>query len=71
MPAQARLRYWSWFVLATLVCQELARPRVAAAKKERKKPKEPNQYTEPFNATLSNSEELQGNPKVGPPPTRE
>lgn len=27
--------------------------------------KEPNQYTEPFNATLSNSEELHGHPKVG------
>lgn len=27
--------------------------------------KEPNQYTEPFNATLSNSEEVHGHPKVG------
>lgn len=36
-----------------------------AAKRERKMKKEPNQYTEPFNATLSNSEEVHGHPKVG------
>ncbi|KAJ7425176.1 adipolin [Willisornis vidua] len=44
--------------------------KVSAAKRERKVKKEPNQYTEPFNTTLSNSEELHGHPKrglVGPP----
>ncbi|KAL8198406.1 UNVERIFIED_CONTAM: hypothetical protein K2H54_009469 [Gekko kuhli] len=63
MSTRAKMRYWSWFVLATLLCQELSRFRAAAAKKERKKAKEPNQYTEPFNTTLSNSEELHGHSK--------
>lgn len=39
------------------------------AKKERKKPKETvPQYTETYNATVSNSEELGGNIKVGTKP---
>lgn len=58
------MRGWIWLLVATLLCQQLSLFRVMAAKKERKKMKEPNQYTEPFNATLSNSEELHGHPKV-------
>ncbi|XP_019367366.1 PREDICTED: adipolin isoform X2 [Gavialis gangeticus] len=55
---------WIWVFVATLLCQQLSLFRVMAAKKERKKIKEPNQYTEPFNATLSNSEELHGQSKI-------
>ncbi|CAM5166869.1 unnamed protein product [Eretmochelys imbricata] len=58
------MRGWIWLLVATLLCQQLSLFRVMAAKKERKKMKEPNQYTEPFNATLSNSEELHGHPKI-------
>lgn len=65
MSTKTTMKYWSWFVLATLLCQEFSRFRAAAAKKERKKAKDPNQYTEPFNTTLSNSEELHGHSKVG------
>ncbi|XP_050787447.1 adipolin isoform X2 [Gopherus flavomarginatus] len=64
------MRGWIWLLVATLLCQQLSLFRVMAAKRERKKMKEPNQYTEPFNATLSNSEELHGHPErglVGPP----
>ncbi|XP_019349552.1 adipolin isoform X3 [Alligator mississippiensis] len=64
------MRSWIWVFVAMLLCQQLSLFRVMAAKKERKKMKEPNQYTEPFNATLSNSEELHGQSKrglVGPP----
>ncbi|XP_075762467.1 adipolin isoform X2 [Pelodiscus sinensis] len=61
---------WIWLLVVILLCQQLALFKVMAAKKERKKMKEPNQYTEPFNATLSNSEELHEHAKrglVGPP----
>uniref|UniRef100_A0A8D0GA40 Adipolin n=1 Tax=Sphenodon punctatus TaxID=8508 RepID=A0A8D0GA40_SPHPU len=59
------MRVWVCMTVAALLCQELSLFRAMAAKKERKKMKEPsNQYTEPFNATLSNSEELHGHAKV-------
>lgn len=64
MPSKARIRYWIGFLLATVLCQGLFHLRVSEAKKERRKLKEPNQYTEPFNTTLSNSEELNGHSKV-------
>ncbi|ETE60510.1 hypothetical protein L345_13745, partial [Ophiophagus hannah] len=66
MSPKERRRYWGWFVLAMLICQEFPNfPLVAVAKKERKKLKEPNQYTEAFsNTTLSNSEELNGHSKM-------
>nr|XP_009921166.1 PREDICTED: adipolin isoform X1 [Haliaeetus albicilla]XP_009921167.1 PREDICTED: adipolin isoform X1 [Haliaeetus albicilla]XP_009921168.1 PREDICTED: adipolin isoform X1 [Haliaeetus albicilla] len=54
----------TWVFVATLLCQQFCLFRVTAAKRERKMKKEPNQYTEPFNATLSNSEELHGHPKI-------
>ncbi|XP_009960198.1 PREDICTED: adipolin, partial [Leptosomus discolor] len=54
----------TWVFVATLLCQQFCLFRVTAAKRERKVKKEPNQYTEPFNATLSNSEELHGHPKI-------
>ncbi|XP_043919130.1 adipolin [Protopterus annectens] len=46
-----------WAITVTIVCHQLYR---VTAKRERKKMKEkaPSQYTEPFNATFSNSEEL-------------
>lgn len=48
-----------------LICQEFPNFPLVLAKKERKKPKEPNQYTEALsNTTLSNSEELNGHSKV-------
>ncbi|XP_030041979.1 adipolin isoform X1 [Microcaecilia unicolor] len=52
------MRGWILAIVATILCQQLALFRVMAAKKERKKGKEPNQYTEPLNVTLSNSEEI-------------
>uniref|UniRef100_A0A8D0L321 Adipolin n=1 Tax=Sphenodon punctatus TaxID=8508 RepID=A0A8D0L321_SPHPU len=59
------MRVWVCMTVAALLCQELSLFRAMAAKKERKKMKEPsNQYTEPFNATLSNSEELHGHAKI-------
>ncbi|XP_074831723.1 adipolin isoform X5 [Carettochelys insculpta] len=64
------MRGWIWLLVVTVLCQQFSLCRVMAAKKERKKMKEPNQYTEPFNVTLSNSEELHEHPKrslVGPP----
>lgn len=60
-----KMKGCTWVFVATLLCQQFCLFRVMAAKKERKMKKEPNQYTEPFNATLSNSEELHGHPKVG------
>ncbi|XP_054705371.1 adipolin isoform X2 [Grus americana] len=54
----------TWVFVASLLCQQFCLFRVTAAKRERKMKKEPNQYTEPFNATLSNSEELHGHPKI-------
>ncbi|XP_009074743.1 PREDICTED: protein FAM132A [Acanthisitta chloris] len=54
----------TWVFVATLLCQQFCFFRVTAAKRERKVKKEPNQYTEPFNTTLSNSEELHGHPKL-------
>ncbi|KAM9033396.1 adipolin [Sarcophilus harrisii] len=64
------MRLWVWAVATALLWQHLALLRGAGAKRERKKAKEPSQYTEPFNATLSNSEELPGHPKPpeGPGP---
>ncbi|XP_074831720.1 adipolin isoform X2 [Carettochelys insculpta] len=57
------MRGWIWLLVVTVLCQQFSLCRVMAAKKERKKMKEPNQYTEPFNVTLSNSEELHEHPK--------
>ncbi|MEE6485025.1 hypothetical protein FKM82_014134 [Ascaphus truei] len=64
------MRCWVWLTVATVLCQQLAVFRVLAAKKERKKGKDPHQFTESFNVTLSNSEELQEHDKrdlSGPP----
>ncbi|KAM4704093.1 adipolin isoform 2-T2 [Rhinophrynus dorsalis] len=52
------MRCWVWLLVATVLCQQLSIFRVLAAKKERKKGKDSHQFTEPFNVTLSNSEEL-------------
>ncbi|KAM4652858.1 adipolin isoform 2-T2 [Discoglossus pictus] len=52
------MRCWVCLLVATVLCQQLTIFRVLAAKKERKKGKDPHQFTEPFNVTLSNSEEL-------------
>ncbi|XP_074162721.1 adipolin isoform X3 [Sminthopsis crassicaudata] len=64
------MRLWVCAVAAALLWQHLALLGGAGAKRERKKAKEPSQYTEPFNATLSNSEELPAHPKPpeGPGP---
>lgn len=64
-PPLCKMKGCTWVLVATLLCQQFCLFRVMAAKRERKVKKEPNQYTEPFNATLSNSEELHGHPKVG------
>uniref|UniRef100_A0A8C5MIU8 Adipolin n=1 Tax=Leptobrachium leishanense TaxID=445787 RepID=A0A8C5MIU8_9ANUR len=52
------MRCWIWLLVATLLCQQLTVFRVLANKKERKKGKDSHQFTEPVNATLSNSEEF-------------
>uniref|UniRef100_A0A4X2M966 Adipolin n=1 Tax=Vombatus ursinus TaxID=29139 RepID=A0A4X2M966_VOMUR len=57
------MRLWVWAVAIALLWQHLALLRGISAKRERKKAKEMMQYTEPFNATVSNSEELPGHPK--------
>ncbi|XP_063799110.1 adipolin [Pseudophryne corroboree] len=51
------MRCCIWLLVATVLCQQLAILRVLAAKKDRKKGKDPHQSTDPFNVTLSNSEE--------------
>lgn len=52
------MRCWVWLLVATVLCQQLAIFSVLAAKKERKRGKDPHQFTDPFNVTLSNSEEV-------------
>ncbi|RXM96300.1 Adipolin [Acipenser ruthenus] len=59
------MRCWVLAFLATTLWLQLALFRDVTAKKERKRQKEPSQYTEPYNATLSNSEEVSGSTKVG------
>ncbi|MEE6485023.1 hypothetical protein FKM82_014134 [Ascaphus truei] len=65
------MRCWVWLTVATVLCQQLAVFRVLAAKKERKKGKDPHQFTESFNVTLSNSEELQEHDKLSEAPDPE
>ncbi|XP_033898385.1 adipolin isoform X4 [Acipenser ruthenus] len=60
------MRCWVLAFLATTLWLQLALFRDVTAKKERKRQKEPSQYTEPYNATLSNSEEVSGSTKPGP-----
>ncbi|XP_029434545.1 adipolin [Rhinatrema bivittatum] len=62
------MRGWILAVVATVLCQQLALFRVMAAKKERRKGKEPSPYPEPLNATLSNSEEMQAELSEAPDP---
>lgn len=62
--SQFRMRCWVLAFLATTLWLQLALFRDVTAKKERKRQKEPSQYTEPYNATLSNSEEVSGSTKV-------
>ncbi|RXM97032.1 Adipolin [Acipenser ruthenus] len=57
------MRCWVLAFLATTLWLQLALFRDVTAKKERKRQKEPSQYTEPYNATLSNSEEVSGSTK--------
>lgn len=52
------MRCWVWLLVATVLCQQLAIFSVLAAKKERKRGKDPHQFPDPFNVTLSNSEEV-------------
>ncbi|KAE8593008.1 hypothetical protein XENTR_v10018944 [Xenopus tropicalis] len=59
------MRCWVWLLVAIVLCQQLSVVRVLAAKKERKKGKDPHQFTEPFNVSLSNSEELHETDKRG------
>ncbi|XP_053546486.1 adipolin [Bombina bombina] len=65
------MRCWVWLLVATLLCQQLAFFHVLAAKRERKKGKDPQQFTEPFNVTLSNSEELEDPDKFSEEPDPE
>ncbi|KAM9298854.1 adipolin [Gastrophryne carolinensis] len=51
------MRCCIWLLVATVLCQQLIIVRVLAARKERKKGKDTVQIIDPFNLTLSNSEE--------------
>ncbi|OCT72679.1 adipolin isoform X1 [Xenopus laevis] len=62
------MRCWVWLLVATVLCQQLSVVRVLAAKKERKKGKDPHQFTEPFNVSMSNSEELHETDKFSETP---
>ncbi|XP_040181809.1 adipolin isoform X2 [Rana temporaria] len=63
------MRCWIWLLVATVLCQQLTIFQVLAARKERKKGKDPHQFIDPLNLTLSNSEELYDPDKrlSGPP----
>ncbi|XP_041128985.1 adipolin-like isoform X4 [Polyodon spathula] len=60
------MRCWVLAFLATTLWLQLALFRNVTAKKERRRQKEPSQYTEPYNTTLSNSEEVSASTKPGP-----
>ncbi|XP_041128990.1 adipolin-like isoform X1 [Polyodon spathula] len=61
------MRCWVLAFLATTLWLQLALFRDVTAKKERRRQKEPSQYTEPYNTTLSNSEEVSGSTKLPEP----
>ncbi|KAM3920892.1 adipolin [Leptodactylus fuscus] len=63
------MRCWVWLLVATVLCQQLAI--VPAAKKERKRGKDPHQFTDPYNVTLSNSEEVHEHDKIPESPSPE
>lgn len=58
------MRCWIWLLVATVLCQQLTIFQVLAARKERKKGKDPHPFIDPLNLTLSNSEELYDPEKV-------
>ncbi|CAH2319909.1 adipolin isoform X1 [Pelobates cultripes] len=65
------MKCWISLLVATVLCQQLTVFRVLANKKERKKAKEAHQFTEPFNVTLSNSEEFDELEKLSESPDPE
>ncbi|XP_068096723.1 adipolin isoform X1 [Hyperolius riggenbachi] len=61
---QVIMRCWIWLLVATVLCQQLTIFRVLAARKERKKGKDQQQFIDPFNLTMSNSEEFHEHDKL-------